>query len=56
MKPLQAFRRCDDSHEFDLFSAVLFEKSTAETADPPVASMGSVTMMVRSSMGLGSLQ
>ena len=26
MKPLQAFRRCDDSHEFDLFSAVLFDK------------------------------
>ena len=31
-------------------------KSTAETPEPPVASMGSVTMMVRSSMGFGSLQ
>ena len=56
MKTLQAFGSSYNAHEFDGLSAVLLMKSMADTAEPPVASIGSVTTMVLWSMGLGSLQ
>ena len=46
----------DNGHEFDLSSAVLLDKVHRGDSGASCSQHGSVTMMVRSSMGLGSLQ